>query len=84
MSVIDMNVLALAQIENKQEKKDKKLDKRLTSEMHRAISKCEKGLFYLNLFNEKNGNPRAKEICAKKANEEFRYVKIFLESAFSN
>ena len=73
MSVIDKNVLALAQIKNKPKEMDEKLDKLLTSEMHHAISKCEKGLFYLNLFSETN-NPRVKEICAKKANEEFRYV----------
>ena len=83
MSAIDMNVLALAQIENIPGKKDKKLDKLLTCEMHHAIGKCDKGLFYLNLFSKKN-NRKVKEICAKKANEEFRYVKIFLESALSN
>ena len=84
ISAIDMNSLTLAQIKNKLESMDKKLDKLLTSEMQLAINKCDKGLFLLNKLDKKNHGPDVKKRAAKEAIEEFRYTKIFLELAFSN
>ena len=77
MSAIDMNALALAQIKNKLENMDKKLDKLLTSEMQLAINKCDKGLFQLNRLDKKNHGPDVKKRAAKEAIGEFRYFKDF-------
>ena len=73
MSAIDMNALALAQIKNKLENMDKKLDTILTSEMQLAIIKCDKGLFQLNKLDKKNNAPDVKKRAADEAIEEFRY-----------
>ena len=72
MSAIDMNALALAQIKNKLENMDKKLDKLLTSEMQLAIIKCDKGLFLLNKLDKKNHGPDVKKRAADEAIEEFK------------
>ena len=73
LSAIDMNALALAQIKNKLEKIDKKLDTLLTSEMELAIIKCEKGLFHLKkLLDNANNGTDMKERLANEANKEFR------------
>ena len=77
MSAIDMNALALAQIKNKLENMDKKLDTILTSEMKLAIIKCDKGLFQLNKLDKKNYGPDVNIRAAKEAIEEFRYSNIF-------
>ena len=77
MSAIDMNALALAQIKNKLENMDKKLDTILTSEMKLAIIKCDKGLFQLNKLDKKNYGPDVNKRAAKEAIEEFRYSNIF-------
>jgi len=93
MSAIDMNALALAQIKNKLENMDKKLDTILTSEMKLAIIKCDKGLFQLNKLDKKNYGPDVNKRAAKEAIEEFRkmydnsemaYVKVstFKEKVF--
>ena len=73
MSAIDMNALALAQIKNKLENMDKKLDKLLTSEMQLAINKCDKGLFLLNKLDKKNHGPDVNKRATMEAIEEFRY-----------
>ena len=72
ITAIDMNALALAQIKNKLESMDRKLDTLLTSEMQLAINKCDKGLFQLNKLGKKNNGPDVKKRAAKKAIEEFR------------
>ena len=77
MSAIDMNALALAQIKNKLENMDKKLDTILTSEMKLAIIKCDKGLFQLNKLDKKNYGPYVNKRAAKEAIEEFRYSNFF-------
>ena len=73
LSAIDMNALALAQIKNKLENIDKKLDTLLTSEMELAIIKCDKGLFQLNKLGKENNGPDVKKRAAKESIEEFRY-----------
>ena len=72
ISAVDMNALALAQIKNKLESMDKKLDTLLTSEMELAINKCDKGLFQLNKLSKQNSGPDVKKRAAKEAIEEFR------------
>ena len=72
LSAIDMNALALAQIKNKLESMDKKLDTLLTSEMKLAIKKCDTGLYHLNKFGNENNVPDVKHRAAKDAIEEFR------------
>ena len=72
-----MNALALAQIKNKLENIDKKLDTLLTSEMQLAMEKCDKGLFQLNELGNENNGPDVKKRAAKEAIEEFRYARIF-------
>ena len=72
ISAVDMNALALAQIKNKLENMDKKLDTLLTSEMQLAIIKCDKGLFQLNKLGKENNGPDMKKRAAKEAIEEFR------------
>ena len=72
ISAIDMNALALAQIKNKLENIDKKLNTLLTSEMQLAINKCDKGLFQLNKLGKENNGPDMKKRAAKEAIEEFR------------
>ena len=73
LSAIDMNAMALAQIKNKLEIINKKLDTLLTSEMELAIIKCEKGLFHLKkLLDNANNGTDMKERLANEANKEFR------------
>ena len=72
ISAIDMNALALAQIKNKLENIDKKLNTLLTSEMQLAINKCDKGLFQLNRLGKESNGPDMKKRAAKEAIEEFR------------
>ena len=50
ISAVDMNALALAQIKNKLENMDKKLDTLLTTEMKVAISNMDDGLFNLEII----------------------------------
>ena len=77
MSAVDINALALAQIKNKLENMDKKLDTILTSEMKLAIIKCDKGLFQLNKLDKKNYGLDVNKRAAEEAIEEFRYSNIF-------
>ena len=57
MSAVDINALALAQIKNKLEKMDKKLDTLLTAEMKVAISNLDDGIFNLAILgNEEYKN----------------------------
>ena len=57
MSAVDINALALAQIKNKLEKMDKKLDTLLTAEMKVAISNMDDGIFNLAILgNEEYKN----------------------------
>ena len=73
ITAIDMNAMALAQIKNKLEIINKKLDTLLTSEMELAIIKCEKGLFHLKkLLDNANNGTDMKERLANEANKEFR------------
>ena len=74
ISAIDMNALALAQIKNKLENMDKKLDTLLTTEMKVAISNMDDGLFNLEIIEneayENQADVKAK--AAEAAIEAFR------------
>ena len=78
---IDMNGLALAQIKNKLENMNKKLDTILTREMKTALMKFQKGL---SILAEENNEPDEQKIAAKEAIKEFRAMYDNSEVAYNS